>query len=50
MKKLGFLNNKKGVTLIALVVTMIIILILAGITTAAIVGRNGLKPLENLYS
>ena len=43
MKK-GIKRNlsEKGITLIALVVTIIILLILAGITIGAITGENGL--------
>ena len=36
------LNNKKGITLIALVITIIVLLILAGITIASITGENGI--------
>lgn len=39
MKKL---RNKKGITLIALVVTIVIILILAGITVGMVTGDNGI--------
>ena len=38
-------NNKfsnKGITLIALVVTIIVLLILAGVTIATLTGKNGL--------
>lgn len=35
-------KNKKGITLIALVITIIILLILAGISTRLVVGENGL--------
>ena len=34
------LENKKGITLIALVITIIILLILAGITIATLSGEN----------
>ncbi len=36
------MNKSKGITLIALVITIIILLILAGITIVAITGENGL--------
>ena len=36
------LKNKKGITLIALVVTIVILLILAGVTIATLTGDNGL--------
>ena len=38
-------NNKlsnKGITLIALIVTIIVLLILAGVTIATLTGENGL--------
>lgn len=35
-------KEKKGITLIALVITIIILLILAGITLSALMGENGL--------
>ena len=34
--------NKKGITLIALVVTIIVLLILAGVAIATLTGENGL--------
>ena len=37
-----FYKNNKGITLLALVITIIIIIILAGITINAVVGDNGL--------
>ena len=37
-----FLNNQNGITLIALVITIIIMLILAGVSINAIVGDNGI--------
>ena len=40
MKKL--LKSKKGITLIALVITIIVLLILAGVTVATLTGENGL--------
>ena len=36
------IRNKKGITLIALVITIIILLILAGITISSLTGENGL--------
>ena len=36
------LKNKKGITLIALVITIIVLLILAGVAIATITGENGL--------
>ena len=49
------LNNKrnlqeKGITLIALVVTIIILLILAGVTVSLVVGQNGLLQRAQLAS
>ena len=42
-------SNEKGITLVTLVVTIIIILILAGITIAMLTGDNGIikKSLES---
>lgn len=40
--KIKKLVKKEGITLIALVITILILLILAGITTTAITGENGL--------
>ena len=46
MKKTNFINKKiseqSGITLVALVVTIIILLVLAGITVASLTGDNGL--------
>lgn len=36
------LKNKKGITLIALIITIIILLILAGVTLILIMGENGI--------
>ena len=36
------LRNKKGITLIALVITIIVLLILAGVTIATLTGENGI--------
>ena len=35
-------KNNKGITLIALVITIIVLLILAGVTIAAVSGDNGI--------
>lgn len=37
-----FLKNKKGITIIALVITIIVLLILAGVTIQTLTGDNGL--------
>ena len=44
MKKLNFKTQKyqRGITLVALVITIIILLILAGIAIASLTGENGL--------
>lgn len=44
MKKLNLKlgNNRNGITLIALVITIIVLLILAGVTIAALTGDNGI--------
>lgn len=36
------LNKNKGITLIALVITIIVLLILAGVAIATLTGENGL--------
>ena len=36
------LRNKKGITLIALVITIIVLLILAGVAIAMLSGENGI--------
>ncbi len=36
------LKKSKGITLIALVITIIVLLILAGVTIASITGENGI--------
>jgi type II secretory pathway pseudopilin PulG len=41
-KKTSKLNLDKGITLIALVITIIVLLILAGVTIAALSGQNGI--------
>ena len=46
MKKID-LKNKKGITLVALVITIIVLLIIAGITIANL-GKNGLLEKTNL--
>ena len=41
-------DNKKGITLIALIITVIVLLILAGVTISMVVGDNGvLKQAQN---
>ena len=35
-------QSNKGITLIALVITLIVLLILAGVTIASITGENGI--------
>ena len=42
-----YLNNKRGITLIALVVTIVVILILAGITIQTAIGDGGIINLAN---
>ena len=44
MKKVGFLNQKKqkGITLIALVVTIVVLLILASVSISMLLGDNGI--------
>ena len=46
MKLLNF-KGKKGITLIALVITIIVLLILAGVTIAMVVGDNGILSRSN---
>ena len=41
-KKLNLINNNKGITLIALVITIIVLLILAGVTINLTLGENGI--------
>ena len=36
------LKNRKGITLIALVITIVVLLILAGVTIATLTGDNGI--------
>lgn len=38
----GYYKNTKGITLIALVITIIVLLILAGITMSLVMGENGI--------
>jgi hypothetical protein len=38
---MNFLNHKNGITLIALVITIIVLLILAGVSLSATIGNNG---------
>ena len=42
MKIKNELKNKKGITLIALVITIVVLLILAGVSIATLTGPNGL--------
>ena len=42
MKFKGKMRKKQGITLISLVVTIIVLLILAGVTIAALTGENGI--------
>ena len=44
-KKLRF--NQKGITLIALVITIIVLLILAGVSIATLTGENGILTRAN---
>ena len=41
------LNNKKGITLIALVVTVVVLIILAGVSINAVLGDNGIIKKAN---
>lgn len=41
------IKNKKGITLIALVITIVVLLILAGIAIGAITGENGILRSNN---
>ena len=36
------MSNKRGITLIALIVTIIVLLILAGVSIAVLTGENGI--------
>ena len=40
-------NHEKGITLIALIITIIVLLILAGITISLLTGENGLLTKAN---
>ena len=42
MKKLQNLRNNKGITLIALIITVIVMLILAGVAINLTIGENGI--------
>lgn len=42
MEQKGMQKNSKGITLIALVITIIVLLILAGVTIATLTGENGI--------
>ena len=39
-------KNARGITLIALVITIIVLLILAGVTINALSGENGIRGVE----
>ena len=41
-KKIGLSNTNRGITLVALVVTIVILLILAGVSIVALSGQNGI--------
>ena len=41
------LKNKKGITLIALVVTVVVLIILAGVSINAVLGDNGIIKKAN---
>ena len=43
----GFIKQKKGITLIALVITIVVLLILAGVTIATLMGDNGILTKAN---
>ena len=40
-RKINMLKNRKGITLIALVVTIVVLLILAGVSISLILDNNG---------
>ena len=42
------LKSKKGITLIALVITIIVLLILAGVSINAVIGENGIASKAKL--
>ena len=41
------MTNNKGITLIALVITIIVLLILAGVSIAMLTGQNGILTQAN---
>ena len=41
------MKNQKGITLIALVITIIVLLILAGVSIAMLTGQNGILTQAN---
>lgn len=47
MRKVGKLQHNKGITLIALIVTIVVLLILAGVSIAVITGDNGVIKSAN---
>ncbi len=46
-EKMGKLQHNKGITLIALIVTIVVLLILAGVSIAVITGDNGVIKSAN---
>ena len=44
------MKSQKGITLIALVITIIVLLILAGVTIAMLTGENGTRQPELLVT
>ena len=40
IEKNSFKENEKGITLLALIVTLLVLLILAGVSVAMLVGEN----------
>ena len=54
MKHKGSFKQHKGITLVALVVTIIVLIILAGVSISLVLGNNGLvtkakEGAENLF-
>ena len=47
MKGKKIMNNKKGITLIALVITIVVLLVLAGVAISMITGQEGLFSKAN---
>ena len=44
------MKNQRGITLIALVITIIVLLILAGITITLLMGENGVLNRAHIYN